>query len=353
MFGELFDRFLGQGACARITRTPSIARAKKKTGSIDARGATFCTEVSTRNRRRAAQVNKEIMVLRSGKRTTPLGYVDTNSDSDVDMLSPLKKASAKTPTTVKFDTPEAFRTEEAATPMVPEEPEEAEEEEAAPESPVASIAPESPAETLAPETPIVPPSDAELDSWASIEATAGTWLDAVLERYPVLGKYAANAEIVTGRRALDLAAVASTALPFIALGLVYTWRRLALVALGGVYPAVRTAQCLLGPSPPKMDDVEQWLSFWVMAAAALYQPWVFAFLPTFYLKVGVIGWLVAADTCGAKVVWDNALKPVVKPFCAPKETCVALVKTGRKLKRRISTCFSPSPVDKMDVKKMD
>ena len=50
---------------------------------------------------------------------------------------------------------------------------------------------------------------------------------------------------------------------------------------------------------------------------------------------------MSADTKGAKVLWDVVFMPLVKPLVAPQETCMALVRTGKKMRRRISECFSP------------
>ncbi|KAH8067753.1 hypothetical protein JL721_7309 [Aureococcus anophagefferens] len=66
--------------------------------------------------------------------------------------------------------------------------------------------------------------------------------------------------------------------------------------------------------------------------------------PVFYVKAALLGWLVSSDTRGAKVLWDAAVEPLVKPCFEPKEACMALVATGKKVRRRMSACFSPSPV---------
>lgn len=70
---------------------------------------------------------------------------------------------------------------------------------------------------------IVPPSDAE-----TLMKDAAEQLEKIFERFPAARKVASAAEDYTGLTALSLAAGIAGAIPFLGLGLLWTWRRIVL-----------------------------------------------------------------------------------------------------------------------------
>ena len=156
-------------------------------------------------------------------------------------------------------------------------------------------------------------------------------------------------EARTGLTALNLVAAAAAMVPFLCLTVMWTWRQIAVAAVGGAYPAFRTAKLLVEveAAAPDPAEVKQWAAYWLFCSASLalrHTVGLSLLPPVFYVKAALLGWLVSSDTRGAKVVWDAAVEPLVKPCFKPKEACMALVATGKKVRRRMSACFSPSPV---------
>lgn len=190
---------------------------------------------------------------------------------------------------------------------------------------------------------VVPPSDT-LSDWDVLVNEAEVRVAAAVSQLPPRARlYLAFVEVRVGLTPFELVVAGGAMIPFLALTLMWTWRQIVLAMIGGAYPAYRSAKVLVEESFPRAE-VTQWLSYWMMVCASLVLRHTVGFSllpPVFYIKAAMLGWLVSADTLGAKVIWDVALAPLIKSCFKPKETCMTLVATGLRRRHRRSACFFP------------
>ena len=258
-----------------------------------------------------------------------LGEVTFNLENEDDKENLLMKP-LRTPVVASYDDDEL----EDATPFSE-----------APETPADDEEVEEEEEAAVVESPAASPSE-----WDLLVNEASVRVGAAVSRLPPDARRVVDAvEARTGLTALNLVAAAAAMVPFLCLTVMWTWRQIAVAAVGGAYPAFRTAKLLVEveAAAPDPAEVKQWAAYWLFCSASLalrHTVGLSLLPPVFYVKAALLGWLVSSDTRGAKVVWDAAVEPLVKPCFKPKEACMALVATGKKVRRRMSACFSPSPV---------
>mmetsp|Transcript_3461 Transcript_3461/g.10716 ORF Transcript_3461/g.10716 Transcript_3461/m.10716 type:complete len:375 (+) Transcript_3461:128-1252(+) len=171
---------------------------------------------------------------------------------------------------------------------------------------------------------IVPPSDVPTE-WDRLVAS-------LADSAPV--RAVAFVEAATGMARAHLATVA-IALPFF----LAAWRGAALFAVGGAYPLALAARAAADDKPAATLDRKNLLVYWLLTAASLWCRSTLGFgllPPLFSIKMATLVYLVHFRGAGA--VFDFALKSYFRPV---EETCTAIVKTAKKVRRRLSCRYSP------------
>ncbi|KAH8087724.1 hypothetical protein JL720_7044 [Aureococcus anophagefferens] len=229
-----------------------------------------------------------------------LGEVTFNLENEDDKENLLMKP-LRTPVVASYDDDEL----EDATPFSE-----------APETPADDKEVEEEEEEAVVESPAASPSE-----WDLLVNEASVRVGAAVSRLRPARASAPSRR--AGLTALNLVAAAAAVVPFLCLTVMWTWRQIAVAAVGGAYPAFRTAKLLVEveAAAPDPAEVKQWAAYWLFCSASLalrHTVGLSLLPPVFYVKA-LLGWL-------------------------PKEACMALVATGKKVRRRMSACFSPSPV---------
>ena len=150
-----------------------------------------------------------------------------------------------------------------------------------------------------------------------------------------------NLSMATGlkRSHVDVAAAVVAAavvmmLLFVAGG--HTWRSAALLCAGPFYPILLLVrQIITGPSE---REVAVWKNYFLyVLLASLHQLLPICWWVPFNVQFAVTLFLVHFE--GAATLFDWFLKA----YFEPAEACTALVKTARKVRRRVSCRFSLTP----------
>lgn len=97
--------------------------------------------------------------------------------------------------------------------------------------------------------------------------------------------------------------------------------------VGFLYPAYMSFKCMESAPQTKgvTDDATQWLTYWVVFCSVTVSegvaPFIVHWIPMYYfLKIGVIVWLYHPKTTGAEMIYNQVVRPYVRPYLEMKTT---------------------------------